>query len=127
MSYALLADLVLILHGIFILFVVLGGVLVLWRPGMAWIHIPCAAWGILIEFRGWICPLTYLENDLRAAAGTGGYESGFIDHYLMPLIYPSALTPGMQIVLGAAALTVNVIIYALVWRRLRTGSNRLSH
>ena len=125
-TYALLADLVLVSHAIFILFVVLGGVLVLWRRGMVWVHIPCAAWGILIEFKGWVCPLTYLENDLRAAAGAGGYAGGFIDHYLLPLIYPSALTPGMQVLLGSAALIVNVIIYALVWRGIRAGSNRRS-
>lgn len=120
MPYALLADLVLALHAAFILFVVSGGLLVLWRRRLAWLHIPAAAWGILIEFQGWICPLTYLENDLRAAAGSGGYAVGFIDHYLAPLVYPSALTPEIQILLGLAALLVNVIIYTLVWRKLRT-------
>ena len=118
MPYALLTDLVFVLHATFILFVVFGGMLVLWKRSLVWIHVPCAAWGILIEFRGWVCPLTYLENDLRAAAGAGGYEGGFIDHYLLPLIYPAALTPATQIVLGSAALIVNVIIYALVWRRI---------
>ncbi len=120
MPYALFADLVLALHAAFILFVVSGGLLVLWRRRLAWLHIPAAAWGILIEFQGWICPLTYLENDLRAAAGSGGYAVGFIDHYLAPLVYPSALTPEIQILLGLAALLVNAVIYTLVWRKLRT-------
>ena len=119
MPYALLADLTLLLHAAFILFVVFGGVLVFWRRGLAWFHIPGALWGILIEFQGWICPLTYLENDLRAAAGTGGYAGGYIDHYLMPLVYPSDLTADMQILLGLAVLFINAIIYALVWRKTR--------
>lgn len=117
MPYALLADLVLVLHAAFIVFVVLGGLLVLWRRHFAWLHVPAAAWGILIEFRGWICPLTFLENDLRQAAGGSGYDGGFIDHYLAPLVYPEALTPETQVMLGLAALLVNVIVYALVWRR----------
>lgn len=120
MPYALLADLVLMLHAAFIVFVVLGGLLVLWRRRLAWLHIPAAAWGILIEFRGWICPLTYLENDLRAAAGGSGYAGGFIDHYLAPLVYPAALTQGTQVLLGLAALLVNAVIYTLAWRKLRS-------
>jgi len=119
MPYALLADLVLVLHAAFILFVVLGGLLVLWRRTVAWLHIPAAAWGILIEFKGWICPLTYLENDLRQAAGGSGYAGGFVDHYLAPLVYPEALTPEIQVLLGVAALLVNVAVYALVWFKLR--------
>jgi len=120
MPYALLADLVLILHATFIVFVVLGGLLVLWRRHFMWLHIPAAAWGILIEFRGWICPLTFLENDLRQAAGGSGYEGGFVDHYLAPLVYPEALTPETQVMLGMAALLVNVVVYVLVWRKLRS-------
>jgi len=121
MPYALLADLVLVLHAAFILFVVLGGLLVLWRRRLVWLHVPAAAWGILIEFRGWICPLTFVENDLRLAAGGSGYAGGFIDHYLAPLVYPAALTHVTQLMLGSAALLVNVVVYALVWRSLRSG------
>ena len=117
MLYSLFADLVLILHAIFIIFVVLGGVAVLWRPRLAWLHVPCALWGILIGYLGWICPLTYLENDLRSAAGSRGYTGGFIDHYLMPLVYPSGLNPVLQVLLGTAVLSINIIIYVLVWRR----------
>ena len=114
MPYALLADLVLVLHATFILFVVFGGLLVFWRRGLIWLHIPAAAWGILIEFLGWICPLTYLEKDLRAAADGSGYAVGFLDHYLVPLVYPSALTHETQVLLGLAVLFINAVIYALV-------------
>lgn len=119
MPYALLADMVLVLHALFVFFVVLGGLLVLWRRRFIWLHIPAAVWGILIEFRGWICPLTYLENDLRTAAGGSGYAVGFIEHYLVPLVYPSELTHEIQVLLGLAVLFINALIYALVWRRLR--------
>ena len=127
MPYALLADLMILLHAIFILFVVFGGVLVLWRRGLAWFHVPCALWGTLIEFQGWACPLTYLENDLRAAAGTSGYSDGYIDQYLMPLVYPLGLTSDMQVLLGLAVVFINVIIYTLIWRNMRAKSQRLSH
>ena len=120
MPYALLADLTLLLHAIFILFVVFGGVLIFWRRGLVWLHIPCTLWGILIEFQGWTCPLTYLENALRNMAGSRGYTGGFIDHYLMPLVYPSGLTSDTQVLLGLAVLLINVIIYALVWRKAAT-------
>lgn len=124
MPYALLADLTLILHAMFILFVILGGVSVFWRPGLAWLHIPCAVWGALIELRGWICPLTYLENDLRVAAEGGGYAGGFIDHYLVPLVYPAGLTPGTQVLLGLAVLFINTVIYTLVWHRMRARAGK---
>ncbi len=119
MQYSLLADLTLILHAIFIVFVVLGGLLVLWQRRLAWLHIPCALWGILIEYLGWICPLTYLENNLRSAAGSRGYSGGFIDHYLVPLVFPSGLNPEIQVLLGTAVFTINIIIYIAVWRRWR--------
>ena len=117
MPYALLADLTILLHTTFILFVVFGGLLVFWRRGFAWFHVPCAVWGILIEFQGWVCPLTYLENDLRAAANTSGYDGGFIDHYLVPLVYPSGLTSDTQILLGLVVFFINAMIYTLVWRK----------
>lgn len=116
MPYVLLANLVLILHATFILFVLFGGLLVFWHRRIAWLHLPAAIWGMLIEFRGWICPLTYLENDLRAAAGGSEYSSGFIDHYLVPLVYPAQLSPSIQVMLGLAVLFVNAVIYTLVWK-----------
>ena len=116
MLYSLLADLVLILHAIFVIFVVLGGVAVLWYRRLIWLHAPCALWGILIEYLGWICPLTYLENYLRSAAGSRGYSDGFVDHYLVPLVYPSGLTTDMQLLLGTAVLAINIMIYMFLWR-----------
>ena len=122
MGPALLADLVLLLHAAFIVFVLLGGLLV-WRwRWLIWLHIPAVIWGILIEVQGWLCPLTPLENRLRRAAGTEGYQTGFIDHYLAPLIYPAGLTPAIQLLLAGVVLLVNTLIYALLWRAWRRRS-----
>lgn len=119
MIYRLLADATLVLHLAFILFVVLGGFLVLrWRR-LVWLHVPCAAWGFLIEFAGWICPLTPLENSLRRASGAAGYSGGFIEHYILPIIYPGGLTRSIQIVLGIFVILINVVAYGLVTRRAR--------
>ncbi|PVY69907.1 uncharacterized protein DUF2784 [Cupriavidus alkaliphilus] len=116
---AWLADLVVIAHALFIVFVVAGGLLVLRWPRAAWVHLPAAVWGVLIEWAGWICPLTPLENMLRGAAGQAGYSGGFVERYLLPLIYPAGLTPAVQLWLGLVVLVVNVAIYALWWRRRR--------
>jgi len=110
--YALLADLVLLGHFAFLLFVVLGGILVLRHPRVAWLHVPLALWGVYVEFSGAICPLTPLENHFRARAGEAGYTGGFIDHYITALMYPAGLTRGMQIALGTAVLALNVWLYA---------------
>jgi hypothetical protein len=118
MAYRILADAVLVAHLGFILFVVAGGFLVCWRRVVAWLHIPAAAWGALIEFMGWVCPLTPLELWARSRAGETGYTGGFVEHYLLPVVYPAALTHDVQIVLGALVLIVNVFIYAwIVGRR----------
>ncbi|MES9961972.1 MAG: DUF2784 domain-containing protein [Candidatus Sedimenticola sp. 20ELBAFRAG] len=111
------ADLVLLLHFGFILFVVLGGLLVLRWPKMAWLHVPCLAWGVIVDTMGWICPLTPLENRLRLAGGESGYTGGFIEHYLMPLVYPMGLTRGEQIGLAVAALLLNIGIYLYILKR----------
>ena len=88
------------------------------RPRLALLHLPAAVWGALIEFSGWICPLTPLEKSLRAAAGQAGYEGGFIEHYLLPVLYPAGLTRGVQLVLGFLVIALNVGVYAvLLWRR----------
>lgn len=119
MPYGLLADLILLLHLVFVLFAVAGGALV-WRwPRLAWLHLPTVAWGVWIEFSHGICPLTPLENRLRASAGQSGYEGDFIGHYLLPLIYPDSLTPGIQILLGALVLAINGVFYAWLVRRKR--------
>lgn len=117
--YSAFADAVLVLHFGFIAFVALGGLLVFRWPRVAWVHIPCALWGVAIEFGGWICPLTPLENRLRTLAGEAVYHGDFIARYLTPVIYPEGLSREAQLVLGLAALVVNVAIYAFVWRRGR--------
>jgi hypothetical protein len=114
MAHRILADAVLVVHASFILFVVAGGLLVRWRKRVAWLHVPALAWGALIEFRGWICPLTPLEIWARSRAGETGFSGGFIDHYLLPIVYPGALTREVQIVLGALVLVVNALVYAWV-------------
>ena len=116
---AWLADLVVIVHGLFILFVVAGGLLVLRWPRVAWLHLPAAAWGVLIEWSGWICPLTPWENALRRAGGEAGYAGGFVEHYILPLLYPADLTREVQWVLGGGLLAFNVAVYLLVWFRKR--------
>ena len=125
MIYLVLADLVLILHFLFILFVMLGAVLVFRWKRVAWIHVPCALWGAWIEFQGWICPLTPVENHFRRLGGEAGYSGGFIEQYLVPLIYPSGLTRGTQIQLGVVVVAINVAVYGLiVWRRRRAALDR---
>jgi len=120
--YRALADLVLVVHLAFVLFVVLGGLLVLKWPRLAWLHVPTAVWGVLIEYKGWICPLTPLENSFRARGGGAGYSGGFIEHYIQPLLYPAGLTRGTQIVFGSLALLVNLTAYGVVIaRRSRSG------
>lgn len=114
-----LANLVLVAHAAFIAFVALGGLLVARWPKVAWLHLPAVAWGAGISFAGAICPLTPLENALRAAAGVGGYQGGFIEHYLLGFIYPDGLTRDVQIGIGLAVLAVNAAAYAWAWRRRR--------
>ena len=116
--YAFLADLVVVLHFLFIVFVALGGLLALRRPRAAWWHLPVAVYGAAIEFVGWTCPLTPLENRLRAAGGGTGYEGGFVDHYILPVVYPG-LTRETALVLGGLVVAINVVIYAIVIRRRR--------
>ena len=110
--YLLLADIVLILHLVFIVFATLGGLLLFKWPRLVWLHLPAVIWGAMIEFMGLICPLTPLEIWLRQQAGVDPYQGGFISHYLAPLIYPPGLTPSMQWVLGWILVSLNIIIYA---------------
>jgi hypothetical protein len=118
-TYRILADAVLVLHLAFIVFALLGGLWVLRRPWLAWLHLPAVAWAAGIAFLGGICPLTPLENRLRAMGGEAGYGGGFIEHYLTALIYPQGLTRGVQAALGALVLAVNVAAYVTLWRRRR--------
>jgi hypothetical protein len=117
MPYRILADLVVGVHAAFVAFVVFGGLLALRRPWVAMLHLPAAVWGALIELRGWICPLTPLENSLRAAAGVAGYQGGFIEHYLLPVLYPAGLTRGVQLALGSAVIVVNLVVYGVLLAR----------
>jgi hypothetical protein len=127
MVYRTLADLVVLVHFAFVLFVVAGALLVLRWRWVAWIHVPAAVWGALIEFAGWICPLTPLEQRLRMMGGSAGYTGGFIEHYILPILYPAGLNRRVQIVLGVLVLAVNVGIYAwVVLRVLRARANNAS-
>jgi hypothetical protein len=124
MLYSELANLVLVLHAAFVVFVLFGGLLALrWRM-LLWLHLPSVLWVILIELNGWICPLTPLENRLREAAGARGYSGGFIEHYLLPLIYPPGLTPGVQALFAAIVVVVNIAVYGLLWRTHRRMTGR---
>ncbi len=116
MPYRTLADLVLTLHFGFMLFVALGGLLLVRWPRLIYLHLPAAAWGALIEFMGGICPLTPLEQSLRRRAGEGGYAGGFIEHYLTAAIYPNGLTRGVQIALGMLVVVLNALFYWRWWR-----------
>lgn len=119
MFYSLMADAVVVFHLMFIVFVMLGALLVLHRRAWAFLHLPAVAWGMTVEFLHLYCPLTPLENGLRLKAGAAGYEGDFIGHYLIPLIYPAGLTPSIQIVLGAIVVVVNVVAYFWVIKRWR--------
>ena len=122
MLYHWLANLIVLIHLGFVLFVVLGALLVIRWPRLVWIHVPAAIWGALIEFAGWICPLTPLENHFRRLAGEGGYQGGFIDHYVTALIYPSGLSRNFQILLGVMVVLINVACYWVIVRRVRPRS-----
>ena len=119
MLYAAAALLVLLAHLAFVLFVVLGALLVLRRPRLAWLHLPAAGWGVFVELSGRGCPLTALENLLRLRAGLDGYADGFVEHYIVWLLYPGFLTRGTQFILAGLVLAVNLLLYAWLWRRRR--------
>jgi Protein of Unknown function (DUF2784) len=116
-SFNILADLIVLLHFSFVVFVIFGGLLVLKWKWVMWVHIPAAIWGTLIEFTGWICPLTPLENWLREAGGGQEYSASFIEHYVMPILYPAELTREIQIFLGVFVVLLNAGIYVWVYRR----------
>ncbi len=126
MVYRALADLVLVLHLAFIVFVVAGGLLALrwrWAP---LVHLPAVLWGVFVEVSGGVCPLTPFENALRRAAGASGYSGGFLEHYLVPAIYPPALSHTAQLVLAGLVVLANALVYSVVWRRHRGTRRRLA-
>jgi hypothetical protein len=117
MAFRVLADATVVVHLAFVVFVVFGGLLVVRRPRVAWLHVPAVAWGAWVELAGWHCPLTPLENWLRTESGAAAYSSSFIEHYLLPLLYPESLSRELQWVLGGAVLLVNAALYIVVLRR----------
>jgi hypothetical protein len=119
-SARVLATVVVLVHLGFVAFVVAGGLLALRWPRVAWLHVPAAAWGASITLAGFTCPLTPLENWLRVQAGGRAYETGFLEHYLLPILYPVAMTPGLQLATGVFVVAVNVLVYRRVWRRRRS-------
>lgn len=121
MLYRALADLVLLLHLGFVLFVMLGAVLAIRWPKILYVHLPATAWGAYVEFAGRVCPLTPLEVWLRQRGGEAGYAGGFVEHYLVPLLYPANLTTGLQLALGSLVVVVNAGLYGWLWRRSRRG------
>lgn len=125
MIYGILADCVVLLHLLFIIFAVSGGFLLFWSKRFLWIHLPMVAWATFVEFSGWICPLTPLENFFRQKGGGIAYRTGFIERYLIPVIYPEFLDRNLQIILGFLVLAINVLIYWLYF--LRDGTTREVH
>jgi hypothetical protein len=117
---AMLADTLLVVHGLFICWVAAGALAVMWRGWLAWLHLPAAAWGVWISWSGGVCPLTPLEQSLRRAAGQAGYEGGFIEHYLTAAIYPASLTVDQQFAYGAAVIAINLVLYAVAVFRVRS-------
>lgn len=120
MFYLLLVEITILLHFLFVLFVAAGGLLLLRWPRLVWLHMPMLLWGIYIQFSGGYCPLTPLEKYFRQMAGMQTYEGGFINQYIMPILYPRGLTHEMQIVIGVVLVFINVIYYSLfLYRRRR--------
>jgi len=125
MLYRLLADFVVLFHFVFIVFVLVGGLLACRWKRLAWVHLPSTVWGVLNEVFGLWCPLTPLENWLRETGGGARYQAGFIEHYIMPIVYPAGLTREIQIVMGSVVVVLNGVIYGVLFRRaLRRGGRR---
>ena len=115
MIFSLLADMAVLAHAMFVLIVVCGGLAVLRWPRLAWLQLPAAMWGAVIELKGWICPLTYLENHFRRLGGEAGYGGSFIEHYLEPLLYPLGLTSRSRVMMGMGVLGINAAVYLCLW------------
>ena len=119
MIYRIAADLVVVLHLLFVVYVVAGALFCLRWPRAWMVHLPAAIWGILIELNQWICPLTTIEQDLRRLANESGYSGSFVDHYLMPVLYPPGLTASTQLVLGMLVLVINLLLYGWIFLKRR--------
>jgi len=122
MIWRALADLVLLIHFAFVVFVIVGGFFAnRWR-WLPWVYLPAVAWAVVLEFSGWICPLTPLENLLRQASGEAGYAGGFLEHYLVRVVYPVGLTPEVQIYIGLGVLLINGLAYGVAWKSWPRGN-----
>ena len=124
MSAGALADALVVLHALFVVFAVAGGLLVVWKPIVALAHLPAALWAAWVELSGSICPLTPLENAWRRAAGESGYVGSFVEHYLLPVLYPEGLTSRIQLALGLGVIAINVLLYSIAWRRVGSNASR---
>ena len=124
MPYGLFADIVVLIHLAFVVFTVLGAVLIVWWRWILWLHVPAVLWAVWIEMSGGICPLTPLENWLRLKAGRGGYQGDFVENYLLPVLYPAGLTRNMQIVLGTLVILINTAIYGYLFFQHKLKKNR---
>jgi hypothetical protein len=124
MWYSWFADLILCMHAGFVLFVISGGLLVLRWRWIAWLHLPAAVWGAVVEFTGWICPLTPLENWLRVQGGEVSDEQDFTVRYLLPILYPEDLTRGLQLLLGTVVVVLNAAVYWWLWQTQARGASR---
>ena len=119
MNVSFFADVIVLLHFIFVIFALAGGVLLIWWRKIIWLHLPAALWAALISFAGWICPLTYLENWFRHQGGKPGYSAGFIANYIYPLLYPVGLTHNQQIFSGIVVVVLNLAIYGYVFKSVK--------
>jgi hypothetical protein len=122
MGFRLLADATVVLHLAFVVFVILGGLLVLRWPRVAWVHVPAAGWGAWVELAGWVCPLTPVENWLRIRGSQSPYGGSFVEAYVLRLLYPASLTAEVQWALGVLVIAINALIYTRVARRRRKGA-----
>lgn len=120
MVFRYLADALVVFHLVFVAFVLFGALLVAWRRWIIWLHLPAIVWGALVEINAWICPLTPWEQHLRRAAGQSGYEGGFVEHYLLPILYPPGLEPRIQLALGVVVIILNAVLYGWILWRHRT-------
>ncbi len=125
MGYRITADLILVLHLLFVLFVLFGGLLCLHQIRWLWVHLPAMLWGVWVEWAGWVCPLTPLENHVRELASGDGYRESFVEHYLIPVMYPEQLSAWVQVVLGIIVLIINAVIYLKVFRKQRKSWQRV--
>ena len=114
--YSFFSDIVIVLHFLYVVFALVGGILSIWWRKIAWLHLPAALWAAFISFVGWVCPLTFLENWLRIKGGDTGYSEGFIVKYIGPILYPAGLTPCHQVILGIIVIILNLAIYSYIFR-----------